>query len=121
MITGTVSGRHALIRLQMLDPQRQGIELEFILDTGFAGFLTLPLSVVAGLALPFLYPMPARMADGTRTILPVPTGVVLWEGQERDAEILATGGDALLGTSLLDGHEVTIQFADGGLVTIDVL
>ncbi len=35
--------------------------------------------------------------------------------------VLATGKRPLLGTALLDGYELVIQFIEGGLVIIDEL
>jgi hypothetical protein len=49
------------------------------------------------------------------------SATVLWEGQEGDVEVLAMAGQPLLGTSLLEDHDVQIQFTDGGLVTIEPL
>jgi predicted aspartyl protease len=45
----------------------------------------------------------------------------LWDGEELDVEVLAMEGQPLLGTSLLDEHDVQIQFTEGGLVTIERL
>jgi predicted aspartyl protease len=47
MITGIVTGHHAFVRLFVRGPGGQEEEVEFVLDTGFAGFLTLPYDVVA--------------------------------------------------------------------------
>jgi clan AA aspartic protease len=121
MISGLVAGRHALVRLTVRGPHRQEVEIEFFLDTGFAGFLTLPPATVAALALPFAYRIPAYLADGSHVILHAYDAVVLWDGAERSVEVLAAGGEALLGTSLMDGYEINIQFTDGGLVIIERL
>jgi predicted aspartyl protease len=50
VITGIDSGRHALVRLVLRGSSRQEAEIEFVLDTGFVGFLTLPSAVVAALS-----------------------------------------------------------------------
>lgn len=47
--------------------------------------------------------------------------VILWNGEEREVRIIATGRRPLLGTALLDEHELVVQFTQGGLVTIDAL
>jgi clan AA aspartic protease len=121
MIVSIVAGRHALVPLRVRGPSGQEAEIEFVLDTGFAGFLTLPPVTVATLSLPFAYRVPSYLADGTRVILQAYEATVLWDGEERSVEVLAMGGEALLGNSLLDGHDLNIQFADGGLVTIERL
>ena len=47
--------------------------------------------------------------------------MILWNGEERKASVFATGRRSLVGTALLDNHELAIQFTEGGLVTIDEL
>jgi clan AA aspartic protease len=121
VITGSVSGHHALVRLELRLASGQQVEIDFVLDTGFAGYLTLPPSVISALSLPFLLRMPAYLADGSRIMLAVHEVAVLWDGTERLIEVLATGGEALLGAAMLNGHEVTIQFVDGGGVVIEKL
>jgi predicted aspartyl protease len=61
-----------------------------VLDTGFHGFLTLPPAAVAALALPFLNDFIAALADGSRVRRQVHAATILWDGAERDREILAT-------------------------------
>jgi hypothetical protein len=43
---------------------------------------------------------------------------VLWDGQERHVEVDAVNATPLVGMSLLDGHDLHIQVADGGHVVI---
>ena len=50
---GSVSRLHALISILVLTPAERFIEIEFVIDTGFAGFLTLPEAAVGALKLPF--------------------------------------------------------------------
>lgn len=47
--------------------------------------------------------------------------IILWDGEEREVRILATGRRPLIGTVLLNEQELVIQFTEGGLVTIDEL
>jgi predicted aspartyl protease len=65
--------------------------------------------------------MPVNLADNSEVILPVHEAVILWNGDEREVRVLATGRRPLLGTALLDEHELVVQFTQGGLVTIDAL
>jgi predicted aspartyl protease len=65
--------------------------------------------------------MPANLADNSQVMLPVHKAIILWNGEEREARVFATGRRPLLGTALLNEHELVIQFTQGGLVTIDEL
>jgi predicted aspartyl protease len=54
-------------------------------------------------------------------LLAVHEAIILWNGEEREIRVLATGRRPLLGTALLEEHELVVQFTEGGLVTIDEL
>jgi hypothetical protein len=47
--------------------------------------------------------------------------LILWNDAERRVHVLATGNRPLIGTALLDGCELVVQFTEGGLVTVDEL
>jgi clan AA aspartic protease len=119
MMIGTVSGRRAMVRVPMRPPGNQDLEVEFLLDTGFGGFLAMPLPEVLGLSLPFIRRLPANLADGSQTRVSIYALHIEWNGEPRRVEVLATGKRPLLGTALLDGSIVTIDFIDGGMVTIE--
>ena len=120
MITGRVVGRYALVPLRVGRPDRQG-EADFFLDTGFAGFLTLPSDAIAKLGLTYVGVQPSLLADSSRTLLSIYRLTILWDDQEREIEVLELEGAPLLGMSLLEGYDVRIQAVDGGLITIERL
>ncbi len=60
-------------------------------------------------------------ADNSEVILPVHQASILWNGEEKEVRVLATGRRPLLGTALLEEYELVIQFTEGGLVTIEDL
>jgi predicted aspartyl protease len=66
MIIGSVNAnREATIRLIVHGTQRQAQEIEAIIDTGFTGFLTLPLPLIASLGLTWRGRAQAVLADGS--------------------------------------------------------
>ncbi|MCY7385946.1 MAG: clan AA aspartic protease [Microcoleus sp. CAN_BIN18] len=121
MISGIVTDRHATITLTFILPNGSTLPIEFVIDTGFTGDLCLPPEAVSLLRLPFIFDLPANLADNSEVLLPVHEAVVIWDGEEREVRVIATGRRPLLGTSLLDDRELVIQFTEGGLVTIDDL
>ena len=121
MISGSVSDRHALVPVTFRFPDRPDLTIEFVVDTGFTDYLCLPPEAVAVLGLPYEYDQPANLADNSEVLLPVHGAVIVGNGQERTIGLLATGRRPLLGTALLDGQELVVQFQQGGLVTIDDL
>ncbi|MEG4588940.1 hypothetical protein QUA54_27540 [Microcoleus sp. MOSTC5] len=69
------------------------------------------------MGLTFRHDIPANLADNSEVLLPLHEAIVLWDGEEREVLVIATGRRPLLGTALLDEQEVVIQFTEGGLVT----
>ena len=120
MIEGTVVARHAMVPLLLIG-QNGRAHADFILDTGFAGFLALPEADVLLLGLIYSHPLIVHLADGSRNAVNVYRVNVMWDQVEREVEILATGEERLLGTTLLEGFDVRLQFTEGGLVTIEPL
>jgi clan AA aspartic protease len=120
-MTGRVENRHALLSVTFRLPNRPDLSVEFVVNTGFTDALCLPAPAVQALQLPYQFDFPARLAHGSEVLLPVHEGVILWNGGEQPVHILATGNRPLIGTALLDASELVIQFAEGGMVTLDPL
>jgi clan AA aspartic protease len=121
MITGKVSGRRALLSVPIRQHGRPDLTIEFMIDTGFSGFLSLPPATIVTLQLPLLNRMRAEIADGSSIWVPVYRATILWNGAEIETRVLAMGRRPLLGTGLLSDHELVAQFRDGGALTVDPL
>jgi clan AA aspartic protease len=121
VISGTVTELHAIVSVTFLLPNGSRFPIEFVVDTGFTGDLCIPTEAVALMELPFLYDLPARLADNSQLSLSMHQALILWSGETRVAHVLATGKRPLLGTAMLDGYELVVQFAEGGLVTIEAI
>ncbi len=120
-MNGRMIAHHALLDVTFRLPGQPDFEIECVIDTGFVGYLTLPLAAVSTMNLPFLRRMPVNLADDSIIVVEVYAATILWNGQERDEEVPATGKRPLIGTLLLDGSELNVQFADGGLVSVETL
>jgi clan AA aspartic protease len=122
MITGTVNAaREARIRFPARDAAGQDHAIEAIIDTGFDGELTLSARTIAALGCPQTAWSRVTLADGTQSRVPLHELTIVWNGQPRVVEASAALPVALVGTALLHGHEVRIEFKDGGTVTITPL
>ncbi len=73
------------------------------------------------LRLSFLYDLSVNLADNSEVLVPVHEATILWDGEEKEVRVLATGRRPLVGTALLNEQELVIQFTEGGLVTVDEL
>ena len=118
MSSGRVSNQHLLFPVTFRLPQRPDLNVEFVVDTGFTGFLTLSPKAITAMGLSFLYRIPADLADASTVELDVYDAPIIWNGVERHVPLLAIGQRPLLGTAFLKDCEVTIQFVENGLVMI---
>lgn len=121
MITGSVSAdREARVGLVVIGSDNRE-PLDFVIDTGFNGYLTLPGPLIGLLGLVYHSQAVAMLADGSTIPLRKYEARVEWEGGERDVLVLEADGGPLLGMSLLYGSRVTLDVVDGGAVTITSL
>ena len=118
MIQGRMDGLQAVVDITFRLPQRPDVKIEFVIDTGFEGALTLPPAAVEALGLPFLQEMNANLANDISVRTDVHVATIVWNEREVDVTVLAMGRRPLLGTALLEGSEFKAQFVDGGLVEI---
>lgn len=119
MITGTVNADYeAVIRLRVQGPTGHEHEIDAIIDTGFNGFLILPPHLVRALELTRLSRGRALLANGSEELFDIHDATVLWAGEERHLEVDSVDSVPLVGMSLLAGHDLHIQVADGGHVII---
>lgn len=62
MMTGRVVALHILLSIPFRLADQPGISIEFVVDTGFTGDLTLPLDAVESLGLDYIESIPANLA-----------------------------------------------------------
>ena len=121
MIHGTIVGLQAEVRVTLILPDRRSVEITCVVDTGFAGALTLPLGAIEKLSLlPFVIQMNANLADDSNVMTPIHRATIVWHGVEQDIAV-AMGRRPLLGTALLENSNLNIDFYEGGTVIVDEL
>jgi clan AA aspartic protease len=80
-------------------------------DTAFNGGLVLPHHEIRHLGLKQYSSTPAILADGQQVVLPTYTCYLDWFGGEYRTQIVANeGAHPLLGTMLLDGHDLLVSY-----------
>ena len=119
MILGVV--RDHLARVTLTLPGLMGaISVEFILDTGFDGDLTLPSSDLRQLDARPLFTSLRALGDGTLVECPVYQIEMEWNDLPRTVDILALEHNPLLGTMLLEGCRLDIDLTENGEVIIEL-
>lgn len=120
MLLGHVRDGHPRISLSL--PGIHGtIESEFIVDTGFEGDLAIPESLITRLNADLSGSDTFALADGSRLVCPTYDLVLEWSGESRVAEVLATSGQPLIGTQLLDNMLIQIEMVEAGEVSVEPL
>jgi clan AA aspartic protease len=120
MTRGTVAEFQARINVLFRVADGRDLSIEFVVDTGFEGALTLPRHAVNALGLAFLHDITAKLADGASVDTGVFIARILWDEAEIDVAVLAMGDRPLLGTALLQGKRLCADFVEGGEVRIEL-
>src|SRR5262245_630957 len=88
--------------------------LNLEIDTGFNGGLTLTIGVINSLGWPFRRLEVTTLGDGSKQLLPTYRGLVIWNGELKFTQVSSSHSQCLLGTELMKGHRLTIDFQNGG-------
>jgi clan AA aspartic protease len=122
MIIGRVnSQREAVIQIAVLGENGQRQAVSGIIDTGYTGFLSLPLAIIERLDLPWIMQEDGTLGDGSVCMFDTYRASVIWDGQVRMAYINASETEPLVGMGLIEGFELKIQGIAGGIVTLSTL
>lgn len=104
------SRKQPRIKLTVVGARKRSL-LEAILDTGFDGYLSLPINIAVTLGIELIAIIPVEYADGRRSQELVFSVEVDLDGkEERVPATLTAGVEALAGTSLLADYELYLNF-----------
>ncbi len=121
MITGIVVDYEAIIRISICGSDGQIYERDASIDTGFDGWLSLPDDFIAMLGLAWKRRGIAQLSDGSQSIFDVYEANVIWDEKMLTIPIDEANSEPLIGMSLMEGYELTIQVVNGGIVTLKKL
>ncbi len=119
MINGRISEGKATIPVTFRLPSQPDFSIDFVIDTGFNGYLTLPPQAVNAMNLPLYSSISARLADGSETVLSVHLATIIWDDVEKVIPVLASGYKPLLGVALMEEYHLEIDFEENGLVSLE--
>lgn len=119
MIEGIVNDhKEAVLDLTVQGPTGEQVQLEFVVDTGFNGDLTLHSSVAAALGLRIVGVERAMLADGSVIEFPVSRALLHWDGTLRRVNVGVADTVSHVGMQVLQGHELRIEAVPNGRVLI---
>ena len=118
MIQGHVRDNFPRVILSLPGPQSY-INIEFVLDTGFDGELSIPSALIRELNTNFVTNRDILLADGSVRLTSLYEIMLDWDDDIRSTEVIVLEGRPLLGTLLLEGCQLQIDMNNGGEVVID--
>ena len=95
--------------------------VDALIDTGFTGFLSLPLSMIESLKLPWIFSDSVTLGDSSEVIFQMYRAIVIWDGQFKVVDVAASESEPLLGMSLLYGFKLQVEAVERGTVTIEAM
>lgn len=102
--------KHPKIKLTVVGARKSSL-LEAILDTGFDGYLSLPITIAVTLGIELTAIVPVEYADGRRSQELVFSVKMDFDGKKVIVPAtLTAGAEALAGTALLARYELQINF-----------
>lgn len=119
MIRGTVTDENEpVIELRLRGPHSDEVVLTTLIDTGFTSYLSLPESVVSALDLTWVSQGRLYLADGAFDVYDIYEAEIGWDGSWYTTSVYSMGAEAMIGTSLLFGHRLTVDVINDGPVEI---
>lgn len=118
MIRGWVSDDlEPLVSIRVENASGEIRMVRALVDTGFNGWLSLPIDLIDELDLPWLRTGSALLADDSEIPFPIFGGFVVWDGKLREVSIDGGGATPLVGMRLLKDYELKVVARAGGEVT----
>jgi clan AA aspartic protease len=119
MILGKFVDGRVVLPVNFCIDKSTDFKIDCVVDTGFNDYLTLPPQVVAVMNLPLYSTTLVRLADGSQYSIPIHSAKIRWDRPEKVVPVLATGIKPLLGTALLNGFCLTVEFINDGMIKIE--
>ena len=119
MITGIVNADfEPIIPLSICGSDGKVYTQDAIIDTGFNGWLSLPPDLIAQLSLKWKRRGRAILGDGSECVFNVYEAVLVWDGNFITIPIDEADSEPLVGMSLMEGYQLTVQVFEGGHVEL---
>jgi clan AA aspartic protease len=122
MMFGVVSAScEAILKVTIGRADSPKITIDAVIDTGFTSFLSLPISVIESLELPWHFSDTGTLGDGSEVVFDIYTGHIIWDGQIQSIDVVASEAMPLVGMSLLYGFKLQVEVVEGGIIRIEAI
>ncbi len=112
IVGGIAANLEARVTLSLSHQERR-LDVLFLVDSGFNGYLAVPQSVVRQLSPPLATVQRGTTADGRVNYFDTVDVCVIWDDQPKviRAQVL---DEPLIGTRMLSGHDMQVRWEVGG-------
>jgi len=122
MISGTVTTTFdALVPLTLVNEDGIQRDIDAVIDTGFSGWLSLPLDLIDEMEFSWRHLAWVILADDSEAPCDVYDGAVFWNENTRRIPVDCGGQTPLIGMRLLENHMLQVMVTPNGSVTIDAM
>lgn len=111
MVRGSVNANDEPVIPIEVQFKRKLHKFKAVIDTGFNGYLSIPAPLIVRSSWKELGVEEYELASDERMVACVFPGCIRFDGERMDVPVLSTkSGDILIGTKLLKGKELVINF-----------
>ena len=96
-------------------------QCQAVLDTGFAGAISLPSSSIERLGLANPRQEPVIFANGETRESNIYRATAIWDGERYSVSVYELGPEPLIGMELLNGSRVSMDVYEDGPISIEPL
>jgi clan AA aspartic protease len=122
MMFGVVSDNcEAIVKVTVGRADAPKVTVDALIDTGFTSFLSVPISTIESLGLPWHFNDIGTLGDGSEVIFEIYTGHIIWDGQIQVVDVVASEAMPLVGMGLLYGFKFQVEVVEGGIITIEAI
>jgi clan AA aspartic protease len=122
MMFGVVNNNcEAIIKVAVGHIGSPKVTVDAVIDTGFTSFLSLPLSIIMELDLTWHYRDFGTLGDGSEVVFELYKASVIWDGQNKIIDVVASDAEPLVGMGLLYGFKLQVEAVEGGRVAIEAM
>ena len=120
MISGVVNADfEPIVPLSVCGSDGKVYTQDAIVDTGFNGWLSLPPDLITELGLKWKRRGRAILGDGSECVFNVYEAVLVWDGKFLTIPVDEADSEPLIGMSLMEGYQLTVQVFEEGLVELN--
>ena len=121
MASGAVRNLVPIVPIAVLDRSGAPQQFQAVLDTGFAGAISLPRSSIERLGLANPRQEPVTFANGETQESNIYRATAIWDGERYAVSLYELGPEPLIGMGLLIGSRVAMDVREDGPISIEPL